>query len=79
MILILENQSDKSFDYNLGAMLLPDSVKRLLLKMMFGRRQTPGLGQLQHLQALLTTLCHLLKPAPGVAEGHRGGEAAGLA
>lgn len=40
----------------------PDSVEGSLLKVVFRRRQTSGLTQLQHLQALLTALCHLLKP-----------------
>lgn len=40
----------------------PDGVKGSLLKVMFWRRKTSGLTQLQHLQALLTLLCHLLKP-----------------
>lgn len=35
---------------------------------MFGRRQSLGLGQLQELQTLLTTVCHLLKPAQGERE-----------
>lgn len=63
-------KNKKSFGYYLGQTLVPDSVKWSLLKMVFGRGQTPGLGQLQHLQTLLTTLCHLLKPAQA-AEGRR--------
>lgn len=42
--------------------------------MMFGRRQSPGLGQLQDLQALLTAVCHLLKPAQGERERERENE-----
>lgn len=48
-----------------GQTLVPDSLKGSLLKMVFGRRQTSGLGQLQHIQALLAALGHLLKPAQG--------------
>lgn len=40
----------------------PDGVEGPLLKVMFGRRQSSGLSQLQHLQTLRAALCHLLKP-----------------
>lgn len=51
--------------FYLGQTLVPDSLKGSLLEVVLGRRQTPGLGQLQHLQALLAAVGHLLKPAQG--------------